>query len=259
MNNNSIIEFYLSGESLAATSRKFKISVYKIKKILEQKQVKIRSKREQNIFENIKRTKKINHNFFEELTPTAAYYLGFLAADGCVYQKRNLIKVTLSSIDKEFLEEFREALAAEREVVDSVTNKGFSISTFAFSSQKIKETLIHYDIKPNKTYLGVSMKNIPDELKMCWIKGFFDGDGCFTYNRKTKQSKITFTSKTESILKEIQWYLSCGNLYPKKGECYELDFTTSSANLLMEKFYSLNIPCLKRKKDKYLEYKALRG
>lgn len=259
MNNNELIKFYLGGNSLAATSRKFKISVYKIKKILEQEQIKIRSKREQNIFENIKRTKKINHNFFEELTPTAAYYLGFLAADGCVYQKRNLIKVTLSSVDREFLEEFKKALAAEREVVDSVTNKGFSISTFAFSSQKIKETLAYYDIKPNKTYLGISMKNIPDELKMCWIKGFFDGDGCFTYNKKTKRSKITFTSKTESILKEIQGFLSCGKIYEKKGDCYELDFSTSFANSLMEKFCSLDTPCLKRKKDKYLEYKALRG
>lgn len=258
MNNKELVKFYQAGNSLAATSRKFKISVYKIKKILEQEKVKLRTKREQNIFENIKRTKKINHNFFDKLTPAAAYYLGFLTADGCVYQKRNLIKVTLSFVDRKFLEDFKEALAAEREVIDSVTNQGFSISTFAFSSQKIKEALIHYDIKPNKTYLGVSMKKIPEKLKLCWIKGFFDGDGCFTFDKRTLRSKITFISKTKSILEEIQNFLSIGKIYPK-GKCYELDFSTVAANQLMEKFYELETPCLKRKREKYLKYKTLRG
>ena len=62
----------------------------------------IRSQKEQLVIENIKRTKQINHNYFEKLNNINCYYLGFLYADGTVRKNRNEIKICLASIDYDF-------------------------------------------------------------------------------------------------------------------------------------------------------------
>ena len=51
-----------------------------------------------------------NHNYFEKIdSPDKAYFLGLLAADGCVYRRKNgsksqaMIKLTLQEKDKDIL------------------------------------------------------------------------------------------------------------------------------------------------------------
>jgi intein-encoded DNA endonuclease-like protein len=261
MSNQEIIEFYLEGNSINATGRKFDLTPYKIKKILTKNNISIRTRHEQNILENMKRGKAINHNYFDTLTPENVYYLGFLAADGTVRPNRNEIKIGLSSIDRDFLIEFKDNLKSEREIKDYTTANGFQISELLFSSQKIKEELAKYSIVPNKTELGVSLKNIPEHFKLAFIKGFFDGDGCFTYNEYTKQCSVKFTSHTKGILEEINKYFNNkGNYYQKKynGICYDLSFSTLPSIEIMKKFYEIKTPCLIRKKEKFNDYLNLR-
>lgn len=257
MNNQEIIKTYEEGASLASLSRKTGLSVYKIKKILQNNSISIRTRFEQTIFTNMQRGKKINHNYFDVLTYENAYYLGFIAADGCVRPNRNEIKIGLSSIDKEWLKEFKMKLNSEREIEDYITNKGFSISELKFSSLKIKIELAKYSIVPNKTYLGITMKAIPDKYKLAFIKGYFDGDGCFVFNENTKQCSLKITSCTKKILEEISDYFKAGSIYPH-GNNFELDFSTLPALSIMQSFYNLDTPCLKRKKEKYLEALKIR-
>ena len=200
MNNQEMIKAYEDGASLASLSRQTGLSTYKIKKILQNNSVKIRTRFEQTVFTNMSRGKQINHNYFDELNNEKVYYLGFLAADGCVRPNRNEIKIGLSAIDREWLEEFKLKLNSEREIEDYITNKGFAVSELKFSSLKIKTELAKYSIVPNKTYLGITMKNIPDKYKLAFIKGYFDGDGCFVFNKNTKQCSLKITSHTKEIL-----------------------------------------------------------
>lgn len=261
MSNHDIIKFYLEGNSIAATGKKFDLTAYKIKKLLMKNHVSIRSRSEQNILENIKRSKYINHNYFDELNDENVYYLGFLAADGTVRPRRNEIKIGISSVDRDFLVEFKNHLHSEREIKDYTTSNGFQVSELSFSSQKIKEELAKYSIVPQKTILGVSFANIPDKFKLSFIKGFFDGDGCFTYNAYNKQCRIIFTSYTENILKEINEYFdNKGKYYQTKnnGTCYELVFSTIPSIDIMKKFYDIHTPCLIRKKNKFSDYLNLR-
>ena len=67
MNNQQIIDFYLSGKSLAATSRFSGLSTYKLHQLFEKNNITIRTRHEQNILENMRRAKSINHNFFNTL------------------------------------------------------------------------------------------------------------------------------------------------------------------------------------------------
>lgn len=257
MNNQEIIKAYEDGASLASLSRKTGLSTYKIKKILQNNSIKIRTRFEQTVFTNMQRGKKINHNYFDVLNDEKAYYLGFLAADGCVRPNRNEIKIVLSSIDREWLEEFKLKLDSEREIEDYITNKGFAVSELKFSSLKIKTELAKYSIVPNKTYLGITMKAIPDKYKLAFIKGYFDGDGCFVFNKNTKQCSLKITSHTKEILEEISYFFKAGNIY-SHGKDFELNFSTNPTLKIMELFYKLDTPCLKRKKEKYLEALKIR-
>ena len=259
MNDQEIIQTYTDGASLAEISRKSGLSVYKIKKLLKQYNIKIRTRFEQTVYSNMKRGKRINHNYFDILTEENTYYLGFLAADGCVRPNRNEIKIGLSSIDKEWLEEFREKLQSERTIKDYITTKGFQVSELLFSSLKIKTELAKYSIVPNKTYKGITMANIPDSLKLAFIKGYFDGDGSFSINKNTKQCKMSITSHTKKILEEINIYFNnIGYIYHHNNNDYILEFSTIPSLNIMKQFYKLKTPYLKRKKEKYDEAILLR-
>lgn len=254
------IDFYNEGNSMAKTAKEFYSSPNTLKKLFKEQGIKIRGQKEQLILENIKRTKQIDHYFFNTLNQINSYYLGFFAADATVRKERNEIKIGLSSIDKDFLIELKEYLKSEKEIKTYITNNGFECCEFCFSSAQIKQDLAKYNIVPNKTYKGLTLSLIPDEFKLSFIKGFFDGDGSFVYNKETKQCKVSFVSHTRDILEDIKNYFNSGNIYQdKRTEVYSLEFSTHPSIEIMNKFYNISTPCLKRKHQKYLDYLELRN
>lgn len=259
--NTEIIDFYEAGNSRKKTCDKFKITDTKLKNILKDNNIKIRTHSEQLILENIKRTKGINHYYFDTLNNENTYYIGFFAADATVRKNRNEIKIGLSSIDKDFLEEIVCRMNMEKKVNLRTSSNGFECAELSFSSAKIKQDLSKYGVVPNKTYLGLSLNVIPNEYKLSFIKGFFDGDGSFSYNKNTKQCKISIVSHTKDILNDINNYFeNKGNIYQdKRTQVYSLEFSTIPSLNIMKQFYELNTPCLKRKKNKYLECLELRN
>lgn len=257
---NDAIDFYKDGNSMAATARKFHSTPGTLKKLFKKNNIHIRGQQEQLILENKKRAKPINHDYFTVLNNVNSYYLGFLAADGTVRKNRNEIKVALSSVDKPFLEKMSKDLGQQdNNLHDYITNNGFTCTELRFSSLKIKEDISKYGIVPNKTYKGLSLDLIPKEYQLPFIKGFFDGDGCFSYNKMTKQAKLSFTSHLPKILEQIKDYFNDGSVYQdKRTLTYSLEFSTIPSLLIMEQFYALDTPCLERKKQKYLEFLKLR-
>lgn len=254
------IDFYNEGNSMSKTCKEFHSTPNTLKKLFKEKNVKIRNQREQLILENIRRTKQINHYFFTTLDKVNTYYLGFFAADATIRKDRNEIKIGLSSIDKDFLSELKEQLNTEKEIKTYITNNGFECCELSFSSAQIKQDLAKYYIVPNKTYLGLKLDVIPEDLKLAFIKGFFDGDGSFTYDKNTKQCKVSFTSHTKEILEDIKNYFKHGNIYQdKRNKVYSLEFSTIPSMLIMDNFYKIDTPCLKRKYQKYIEYLKLRN
>lgn len=256
------IDFYNQGNSMNSTAKQFHSTPGTLKKLFIQNNVYIRSQKEQLILENMKRAKKINHNFFNELNLKNSYYLGFLAADGTVRSNRNEIKIGLSSIDLQFLEQFQDDLESERSIHNYQTNNGFNVSELIFSSAKIKEDIGKYGIVPNKTYIGLNLNLIPQQYKLSYIKGFYDGDGSVVYNKNTNQVKLTFCSYTKTILEQINDYFGkIGYIYEKKSSkniAYELDFSTMPSLNILKRFYEIDTPCLKRKYQKYLNILKLR-
>jgi len=248
MNNHEIINYYKQGNSLAAVERKYGISPYKFKKILKQENIHVRSRHEQCILENQRRGYAINHDYFNELDNTKAYWLGLLAADGTIRKDRNAIKIGLKAEDEYILVQLKNCLQSKAPIKHYTVNNRFPVAEFEFSSKQIKETLKYYSIVPNKTYIGVTMKDIPDHYKLAFIKGFFDGDGSFT------AGKVKIVSKTKGILKEMQDFLpQKTHLYHTNKDLYSLEMSIIPSRDFLETIYQLETPCLIRKYNHYKE------
>jgi len=247
--NASAIQKYLQGSSMKQLSIDYNTSIREVRNFLNQNNIHIRNRSEQNVFSNQQRSLYVNNSFFEVLNPIVVYYLGFLAADGTVSGSRNSVKVGLANVDRDWLIQMKEDLEIERPIRDYQTTKGYFVSEITFSSAIIKNTLARYSIVPRKTYVGVSMENIPNELKIHYIRGYFDGDGSYS------SGKVKITSKTKGILSEIEKYMGLNSYlyYFEKREVYSLEYSTIPSLNFLEKIYADPSRKLDRKWKKYQE------
>ena len=153
MDINELILQYTNGASMAQLSRIFNITPYRVKKILKSNNVQIRTKAQQNQISNAARAKSVNHIYFNDIkTPTQAWILGFIAADGWVEKDRNRINIELSAVDKEILEKIKKELEIENPIIERETGNGFSVVRLNWSSGPQKEALSKFGIVNKKTY-----------------------------------------------------------------------------------------------------------
>jgi len=135
------------------------------------------------------RTYSLNENFFETLNPISVYWLGFIMADGNVYNTKlsHSLKVHLAEKDLSHLEILKKDLNYSGKIryhkPHIMTAKDHSYQaqssyTLHISSKKITHDLISLDCIPNKTQFGTQISSrIPKELLRHFIRGYFDGDG----------------------------------------------------------------------------------
>lgn len=235
-------EEYKDGVSITALAKKYELSNRKIKTILINNKVVLRSRAEQNIITNQNRTKAVNDNYFSIIDkPEKAWLLGFLASDGSVDRRRNRIKIGLSSIDVHILESIKEELSIEREIYSTITNKGYAVSELTWSSKQMKKDLSKFGIIPNKTYTDtLSMELIPEQYKLSYILGYFDGDGCLR-----KDGRFEICSYTSSLLEEISDYLnrlldnSTVKPYssPNRSKYFTITYSYVPTRILLSKMY----------------------
>ncbi len=256
MNTKDLIDYYINGNSIAACKRKFKNSEYIIKKILKENNIEIRSRTEQLILENIRRTKKINHNFFSELNTLNTYLLGFLAGDGYIHPTRNLIKIGLSNVDSDFLLQIKKEMEIERDILEYQTNKGYNVAELTFSSVLIKKDLSKYGIVNNKTTKELTMEKIPNDLKAHYIRGFFDADGCYYYYNT---HRVKISSFKSNILKEIKDFTRLGTIYhfTNNKNIYSYEISGLEALSFMNLIYKDKTLFLPRKYNKFVKNKKI--
>lgn len=105
-----------------------------------------------------------------------AYWLGFIAADGCVYigGRQHTLSIALQRRDRHWLEHFRGIIAPGATITDSA---GPNSSTLSIGSQELVHDLIELGITPRKS-LTLEWPNVPEPFVMSFLCGYFDGDGC---------------------------------------------------------------------------------
>lgn len=261
MNIQIFIKDYQDGLSLAKMANKYNLTTYMVKKLLKENNVTIRTRSQQNIFTNQERGKKVNHEFFDKIDSNIkAYILGFIAADGTVFNDRNSISINLSSVDREILERIQNEIGIERQIRDYQTGNGFNVSALTWSSAKHKKILSDYSIVPNKTQKRMSFKKVPEKHKLAYILGYYDGDGTFKSDNTTCRFEIC--SGRPELLQEIAEFINSkfnANIMVYKAKSrnnyYTITYSTKIAEPLLDYLYSTNTLFLKRKYDKYVNWK----
>lgn len=256
MIDTSIINEYLKGSSLKQLSNKYNISTYLLKKELINSGVKIRNRNEQNKFNpQNQRIYYVNDLYFSKQTQTMAYLLGFYAADGCVYKNKNAIKLTLASVDRDFLEKIKKELNATFPIRDYETKDGYKNSEFIFSSSQIKKDFADYNIIPLKTYKFDFPSKLKEEFYLDFIRGYFDGDGSISTAGKSLRWQIC--SYRKEVLTKIVDILYKYNI-PKVSvqkysnrNIYCIQYSTNSTKKIFELLYYNNCFCLERKYEKF--------
>lgn len=222
-----------------------------------------------------------NHNYFDNIdTEIKAYLLGFFIADGWLnvgnsrfgLQIKEEDNIVLHYIKNEFVND--SVISTKNRTTKTVTRK--NISTIRWTSSHMKDIFMNkYKILENKTYDKTFMfpfEEIPEHLIRHFIRGFFDGDGCFS---KIRQSlSITIISTSLNFLNQIAKYftnLSEGinevirEINGKTTNYYTLNFNferTDKPEKVLKIYnylYDDSELYLIRKKDKIESYLKYRG
>lgn len=199
---------YLAGENTVQIARTYKVSPSSINKRLRWCSVPIR-KAEESFRKNV------NHNFFDAInTEEKAYWLGMLAADGNVGDKRSSITLSLSEMDSHHVQKFAAAVASEHTVgLHRITGSSKYRCDCTFISHQMKASLAKHGVVPRKTYTLQWCHSVPDELKRHYVRGFFDGDGSvYSDGQSSPSLVITIGTASYEFAKELRLYLirECG-------------------------------------------------
>lgn len=194
-----------------------------------------------------------NINAFNDNTEEMYYFLGFLSADGCLYENGN-ITININEKDIEILNKLKNYLNTEKPIFFYKKNNSVA---FSFGNKKIYNNIVNYGLKPKKSLTLKFPKNIPKNMIHHFIRGYFDGDGCISIiNRKTILGlKINIVGTIE-FLTELQNHLINElNLTPKKisqinknKNTYQLNFKSKNDIIKIRNFFYKNANIfLKRK------------
>lgn len=199
----------------------------------------------------------LNKNYFKNIdTEEKAYWLGFIAADGCVYKmSKNAyrLQINLSAVDIDHLELFNDCIESDYIITQKKVNNS-DTCTLKISSKEFTDNLINLGITPNKS-LVVQMPNISQDLIRHFIRGYFDGDGCITYHTSQNRFRYQFTivggiDMLESINEHLNQDLSIYDIKHSKA----LNLTTCSKSKIINIYHYLyddSTIFLNRKKEKF--------
>jgi len=217
--------------------------------------------------------KQVDVNFFKTIdSENKAYILGFLYADGCVYDS-DRIGLCLSEEDNQILEFIKKEMKSTAKIT-TIHNTKSAInrkpqSLLRISSTKIVEQLLSYGVQQNKTLKeGLVFPVFEPHLISSFLRGLSDGDGNIYLKiedeGKLTKSKFRWTlcMTDKSFLLKLKSYFELLNidvkLYEKQGKtCKYYIFSTSSRDetkKVCDLLYSSKGFFLPRKKEKYLEY-----
>lgn len=258
-----IYDYTINQYGLEKTGKNNGVSAYITRRILLDNKIHIRSRGEAAQISNVQRRKhNVNDDYFSIENSNMAYLLGFLASDGTIDKKNNRIKIGLSSVDRDFLVTIKNELNCESNIFDYVTSNGYPVSELCFTSKKIKQELLKYNIIPNKTFCFKFPKNLKREYWIDFIRGYFDGDGSISTSGPSA-IKWQICSVTKDVLQTIidffyeEYKIEKPCILERKSskhKVYYFQYSSVPTRKIFSILYSKD--CLKLPR-KYLKFKEL--
>lgn len=147
--------------------------------------------------EKDQRKYKVNDNFFKKIDRNSSYILGLWAADGHI--RRNQFSLTQNKKDIYIMERILEKMESNNPLNKHYTNNIYF---------NIYSNDIIYDIKKifgdfnNKTF-DLKFPKIENKYLPDFIRGFFDGDGCITYQKNEKCYVSSIISASSLFINDL--------------------------------------------------------
>jgi intein-encoded DNA endonuclease-like protein len=185
---------YSIGDSIIKLSNKYGINYGRVYAILKNRKIPIRSLTDSHI------KYKINKEYFSKIdSEDKAYFLGFLYADGSMNEKRHSLNIIIQEDDKEVLEKFIKCIGEDRPICYLKNrlrrpNEKNHVQ-LSIANTYLYKQLIDLGCRPKKSFT-LEFPNIPKEFERHFIRGYFDGDGCWSFGKgkKALYRKFTFIS-----------------------------------------------------------------
>lgn len=162
---------YAGGESSSAIARDIGCSLPTVLKAARALAVPIRTASE------AQRRLPLDESSFDDWSiPAACYWAGFLAADGCVRDKRNSIALSIASKDGPHVYEFRRFLGSSHRI-DVRANRGYALgsrTSVCVCSRRLVQRLREAGLRQrNQSDVCPALATSPH-----FWRGLVDGDGC---------------------------------------------------------------------------------
>jgi hypothetical protein len=224
------------------------------------------------------RTKKTcTRDFFNVIdTEEKAYWLGFIFADGYIsFSESNMKKGQLATTyctgiklqwsDREHLKKFNKSISGNYKVFKEISHPdGFRKNTteaakiLVYSQQMYNDLNKYFD--RDKTYTA-KFPNIPEDLIRHFIRGYFDGDGCFTFTEKTFDIdflgaskdfhdglkdillKYNFNFNTEIKINQHDTSMYYIHINKNLDKCRFLDWIYSDCHIYLDRKYEKYLKC----------------
>jgi AP2 domain/LAGLIDADG-like domain len=194
--------------------------------------------------------------FLGPSTDWHAYWLGFLAADGCV--NKTTLRIKLKASDRAPIEDFRSRVCPAIPVKEGVANNKYPYCALEIHSRRLTDILSGWGIVPNKT-LSIPFPSLPPHLTPAFIRGYFDGDGTIFWRRRGGRAEAAcrFTCGSPAFLEGLAASLQSSGivlLRPYRngsGNAHVLPLSGAKANLraFSTLIYNNASVCLKRKQE----------
>lgn len=209
-----IKEHIVKGKSAREIARELECSHTKIIKRMKKYNIKNCT---DLIYNQYGRKYEYDNNYFEEInTQDKAYWLGFIWADGYIYEskKQRRLRIALKYDDRKHLEKFRESLRGNMDIKEDTVNSFGAIHPYVYidiNSSKLCDDLIRSGViqyKENRK----NLPNIKDELIPHFLRGLIDADGTIQIQKTKHKDKvyevltISFVGNKE-FLENIQKYI----------------------------------------------------
>jgi len=163
-----------------------------------------------------------NIDVFKKLSSLSSYWLGFIAADGYISDKGNVVGIGLNKKDLQHLENFKSFLGSFHPII---YRKEVESTVIRITSKIVKDDIRKW--LPTKSLKGAEdsmIKIIPDDFKRYFIAGYFDGDGSvFSYNKIGKYKDKIYNPIEQYVVSIV------GNYN-----------TISDINEFLQKYYNFN-------------------
>lgn len=168
----------------------------------------------------IYRKNNVIDNYFQLWSSNMAYILGFITADGCIYNNsRGQDYISLAITDFDIIKYIRDEISPGRTISIRKKKKDSHKTQYILriSSNQLCSDLAKYYVTPRKTG-NEKLPEIPEKYFGDYLRGLFDGDGSIVFRRREEKrcytAKVSICSASHSFLLDINSKLNnIGNIY----------------------------------------------